>query len=171
VSAVPRDVVEMDRWVEVAKRRRREIAAAVAAFIKKACRVGDVALFGLRARGGFHDMSDWYLAVVTQDGEYAVKTEELGQVVYIPLAKLRQLLAFSMLILDVAYEGRLLCGRGELWQGFAREVAQYVCLLLARLSGTHDAVSTLGRTHLISRLPSSAAPLRSKYTGPPLGAR
>jgi hypothetical protein len=48
----------MDRWVEVAKRRRREIAAAVAAFIKEACRVGDVALFGSRARGDFHDMSD-----------------------------------------------------------------------------------------------------------------
>jgi len=126
VSALPRDVVEMDRWVEVAKRRRREIAAAVAAFIKEACRVGDVALFGSRARGDFHDMSDWDLAVVTQDGEYAVETEEFGQVVYIPLAKLRQLLAFSMLILDVAYEGRLLCGRGEFWQEFAREVMQYV---------------------------------------------
>jgi len=126
VSAVPRDVVEMDRWVEVAKRRRREIAAAVAALIKEACRVGDVALFGSRARGDFHDMSDWDLAVVTQDGEYAVKTEEFGQVVYIPLAKLRQLLDFSMLILDVAYEGRLICGRGEFWQGFAREVMQYV---------------------------------------------
>lgn len=122
VSAVSRDVVEMDRWVEVAKRRRREIAA----FIKEACRVGDVALFGSRARGDFHDMSDWDLAVVTQDGEYAVKTEEFGQVVYIPLAKLRQLLDFSMLILDVAYEGRLLCGRGECWQVFAREVMQYV---------------------------------------------
>jgi predicted nucleotidyltransferase len=123
---LPRDVVEMDRWVEVAKRRRREIAAAVAAFIKEACRVGDVALSGLRARGDFHDMSDWDLAVVAQGGEYAVKTEEFGQVVYIPLAKLHQLLDFSMLILDVAYEGRPLCGRGELWQGFAREVLQYV---------------------------------------------
>ncbi len=120
MSAVPRDVVEMDGWVEVAKRRRQEIAAAVAAFIKEACRVGDVVLFGSRTRGDFHDMSDWDLAVVTQDGEYAVKTEEFGQAVYIPLAKLRQLLAFSMLILDVAYEGRLLCGRRELWQKFAR---------------------------------------------------
>ena len=119
----------MDRWVEVVKRRRREIAAAVAAFIKEACRVGDVALFGSRARGDFHDMSDWDLAVVTQDGEYAVKTEEFGQVVYIPLSKLHLILAFSILIFDVAYEGRLLCGRGELWQEFAREVAQYVCLL------------------------------------------
>ncbi len=126
MSAVPRDVVEMDKWVEVAKRRRQEIAAAVAALIKEACRVSDVVLFGSRARGDFHDMSDWDLAVVTQDGEYAVKTVEFGQVVYIPLAKLRQLLDFSMLILDVAYEGRLLCGRGELWQVFAREVMQYV---------------------------------------------
>ena len=126
MSAVSRDVVEMDRWVEVAKKRRREIAAAVAAFIKETCRVGDVALFGSRARGDFHDMSDWDLAVVTQDGEYAVKTVEFGQVVYIPLAKLRQILDFSMLILDVAYEGRLLCGRGEFWQVFAREVMQYV---------------------------------------------
>jgi hypothetical protein len=116
----------MDRWVEVAKRRRREIAAAVAAFMKEACRVGDVALFGSRARGDFHDMSDWDLAVVTQGGEYAVKTKEFGQVVYMPLAKLRQFLDFSMLILDVAHEGRLLCGRGEFWQVFAREVAQYV---------------------------------------------
>ena len=127
MSAVPRDVVEMDRWVEVAKRRRREIAAAVAAFIKEARRVGDVALFGSRARGDFHDMSDWDLAVVTQDGEYAVEAEEFGQVVYIPLAKLYQILAFSTL--DVAYEGCLLCGRGEFWQEFAREVMQYVCLL------------------------------------------
>jgi predicted nucleotidyltransferase len=117
----------MDRWVEVAKRRRREIAAAVAAFIKEACRVGDVALFGSRARGDFHDMSNWDLAEVTQNGKYAVETEEFGQVVYIPLAKLHQLLAFSAL--DVAYEGRLLCGRGELWQEFAMKVAQYVCLL------------------------------------------
>ena len=106
MSALPRHIVEMDRWVEVAKKRRREIAA----FIKEACRIGDVALFGSRARGDFHDMSDWDLAVVTQDGEYAVKTEEFGQVVYIPLSKLRQLFAFSMLILDVAYEGRPLCG-------------------------------------------------------------
>jgi len=126
VSAVPRGVVEMDRWVEVAKKRRQVIAAAVAAFIKEACRVGDVVLFGSRARGDFHDMSDWDLAVVTQDGEYAVKTVEFGQVVYIPLAKLHQLLDFSMFILDVDYEGRLLCGRGEFWQGFAREVMQYV---------------------------------------------
>jgi hypothetical protein len=106
MSALPRDVVEMDRWVEVAKRRRREIETAVAAFIKEACRVVDVALFGSRARGNFHDMSDWDLAVITQECEYAVKTEEFGQVIYIPLAKLRQLLDFSMLILDVAYEGR-----------------------------------------------------------------
>jgi len=117
VSALPRDIVEMDRWVEVAKRRRQEIAA----FIKEACRVGDVALFGSRARGDFHDMSDWDLAVVTQDGEYAVKTEKFGQVVYIPLTKLHQLFAFSMLILDVAYEGRPLCGRGEFCQEFAGE--------------------------------------------------
>ena len=119
VSALPRDIVEMDRWVEVAKRRRQEIAATVAAFLKEACRDCDVLLFGSRARGDFHDMSDWDLAVVTQDCEYAVKTEEFGQVIYIPLAKLRQLLDFSMLILDIAYEGRLLCGRGELWQEFA----------------------------------------------------
>jgi predicted nucleotidyltransferase len=116
----------MDRWVEVAERRRREIAAAVAALIKEACRVGDVVLFGSRARGDFHDMSDWDLAVVTQDREYAVRTVEFGQVVYIPLAKLHQLLDFSMLILDVAYEGLLLRGRGEFWQEFAREVMQYV---------------------------------------------
>ena len=65
--------------------------------------------------------------MVTQNSEYAVEAEEFGQVVYIPLAKLYQILAFSTL--DVAYEGRLLCGRGEFWQEFAREVMQYVCLL------------------------------------------
>ncbi len=54
-----------------------------------------------------------------------MKTVEFG-VVYIPLAKLRQLLDFSKLILDVAYEGRLLCGRGEFWHEFTREVMQYV---------------------------------------------
>jgi hypothetical protein len=52
-------------------------------------------------------MGHWDLAAVTQDG---VETEKFGQVVYIPLSKLYQLLAFSMLILDVANEGRPLCG-------------------------------------------------------------
>jgi predicted nucleotidyltransferase len=158
----------MDRWIEVAKRRRREIAAAVTAFIKEACRVGDVALFGSRARGDFHDMSDWDLAVVTQDGEYAVKTEEFGQVVYIPLAKLHQILAFSAL--DVAYEGRLLCGRGELWQKFAKR-RRSTSVYSGSSDSTYATVSTPGRTHLISRWPSSATPPRSKYTRPPLDAR
>ena len=64
-------------------------------------------MFESRARDDFHDMGHWDLAAVTQDG---VETEKFGQVVYIPLSKLYQLLAFSMLILDVAYEGRPLCG-------------------------------------------------------------
>jgi len=96
--------VEMDKWIEVAKRRRQEVAEALAEFIQRC--VGDVALFGSRTRDDFHDTGHWDLAAVTQDGEYAVKTEKFGQVVYILLTKLHQLLAFSMLILDVAYEGR-----------------------------------------------------------------
>jgi predicted nucleotidyltransferase len=93
-----------DGWIEVAK-RRREVAEALAEFIQRC--VGDVALFGSRTRDDFHDTGHWDLAAVTQDG---VETEKFGQVVYIPLSKLHQLLAFSMLILDVAYEGRPLCG-------------------------------------------------------------
>ena len=89
-----------DGWIEVAKRRRQEVAEALAEFIQRC--VGDVTLFGSRTRDDFHDMGHWDLAAVTQDG---VETEKFGQVVYIPLSKLHQLLAFSMLILDVAYEG------------------------------------------------------------------
>jgi len=90
------------------------------------CNVGDVALFGSRARGDFHGMSDWDIAVVVEDGEYAVRSEEFGQVVYIPAAKLDQLLAFSMIILDVVHDGRFLCGKGDLWQEVVKRVRQYV---------------------------------------------
>jgi hypothetical protein len=88
----------MDRG---SKEEAAEDSRSLGGIYIKRC-VGDVVLFGLRARGDFHDMSDWDLAVVTQDGEYAVKTEEFGQAVYIPLSKLHQILAFSMLIFDVS---------------------------------------------------------------------
>ncbi len=118
--------VEMDRWIEVALRRQREVAEALAEFIQKMCRVGDVVLFGSRARGDFHGMSDWDIAVVVEDGEYAVMNEEFGQVVYIPAAELDNLLTFSMIILDVAHDGHFLCGKGDLWQEFVRKIRQYV---------------------------------------------
>jgi predicted nucleotidyltransferase len=116
----------MDRWIEVARRRRLEIAKALAEFVMDRCRTGDVALFGSRARGDFHDMSDWDIAVVVEDGEYAVTSEEFGQVVYIPATKLDQLLAFSMVLLDVAHDGYLLCGKGDLWHEFVKKAWQYV---------------------------------------------
>ncbi|MFP3251659.1 MAG: nucleotidyltransferase domain-containing protein [Thermoproteus sp.] len=118
--------VEMDRWIEVARRRRLETANALAEFVMDSCRRGDVALFGSRARGDFHDMSDWDIAVVVEDGEYAVASEEFGQAVYIPVARLDQLLTFSMIILDVAHDGHLLCGKGDLWHEFVKRVRRYV---------------------------------------------
>jgi len=126
VSTLHGYAVEMDKWIEVAQRRRREVVEALAEFIRKMCRIGDVALFGSRARGDFHDMSDWDLAVVVEDGEYAVRSEEFGQLVYIPAARLDQLLAFSMIILDVAHDGRFLCGKGDLWQEVVKRAWQYI---------------------------------------------
>jgi len=116
----------MDKWIEVARRRRLETTSAVAAFIKEMCNVGNVALFGSRARGDFHDMSDWDTAAVVEDGEYAVKTAEFGQVVYIPVTRLAQLLPLTTLLFDIAHEGRLLCGRGDLWHEFVKRVGLYI---------------------------------------------
>lgn len=95
-------------------------------FVLEHCPHGDVVLFGSRARGDSHALSDWDIAVVQPAGEYAVRQEEFGQAVYLPLAALDELLERSMLILDIAHDGVLLCGRGDHWANPLRKARDYI---------------------------------------------
>lgn len=116
----------LGRWIELAKRREAEIVAEASRFVREACREGDVALFGSRARGTHHRLSDWDIAVITASGSHAVEARGFGQVFRIPLGELRQILEFSMVVLDVAFEGVFLCGRGDYWAEFVKAAREYV---------------------------------------------
>ncbi|MGC9131283.1 MAG: nucleotidyltransferase domain-containing protein [Pyrobaculum sp.] len=123
---MPRLVVEMDRWIKVAKQRQGELLERLRKFLGDVCGEGDVVLFGSRARGTHHALSDWDIAVLTQSGRYHIAVEEFGQVVYIPLASIDEVLAESMIALDIASDGQLLCGRGDHWQIYLKKAAQYI---------------------------------------------
>ncbi|MEZ0319666.1 MAG: nucleotidyltransferase domain-containing protein [Pyrobaculum sp.] len=116
----------LGRWIELAKKREGDIAAEVSLFVREACREGDVVLFGSRARGTHHSLSDWDIAVISASGVYRVEAREFGQVFHIPLGELPRVLEFSMVVLDVAFEGMFLCGRGDAWAEFIKAAGEYV---------------------------------------------
>jgi len=126
VYKVPRNPVELARWAEIARLLSRERAEALSRFLAIACRGADIALFGSRARGSHHALSDWDIAVVVDDGDYRVENMEFGQVIHIPLSRLGQVLETSMVVLDIAMDGILLCGSGDRWITFIRSVREYV---------------------------------------------
>jgi len=68
----------MDKWIEVHKARTAEVLKALAHYIRQRCGEGDVVLFGFRARGTHHALSDWDIAVITPQGQYAVEATEFG---------------------------------------------------------------------------------------------
>ncbi|MEM0485009.1 nucleotidyltransferase domain-containing protein [Pyrobaculum aerophilum] len=116
----------LDKWIEIAKAREGEIRARVKQYITERCPSADVVLFGSRARGDYHALSDWDLAIITPAGKYAVVHEEFGQAVYLPLSALNDILTSSMLILDIAHDGVLLCGKGDYWHILLKKVKEYV---------------------------------------------
>lgn len=116
----------MDRWIKVARQRQVELLERLREFLKEVCSEGDVVLFGSRARGSHHALSDWDIAVLTQSGRYHIAVEEFGQVVYIPLASVDEILAKSMIALDIASDGQLLCGRGDHWQIYLKKARLYI---------------------------------------------
>jgi len=120
LPGVPRGAVAMDKWIEVHKARTAEVLKALAQYIRQRCGEGDVVLFGSRARGTHHALSDWDIAVITPQGQYAVEATEFGQAVHIPLAALAHILDHGMLALDIAADGVLLCGRGDYWTEYKR---------------------------------------------------
>lgn len=69
----------LDRWAEVAKTREEEIRAKVRRYVLERCRHADVVLFGSRARGEHHALSDWDIAVITLAGNYAVEQRSSGK--------------------------------------------------------------------------------------------
>ena len=116
----------LDRWAEVAKTREEEIRAKVRRYVLERCRHADVVLFGSRSRGEHHALSDWDIAVITPAGNYAVEQEEFGQAVFLPLSALDELLASSMLILDIVHDRILLCGRGDNWDVLLKKARSYI---------------------------------------------
>lgn len=126
MPGVPRSAMELDKWLRALEALRSEALAELARFIAEECATGDIVLFGSRARGTHHALSDWDIAVVVAEGRYGLETRGFGQVLRIPLSALDEVLGTSMLILDVAADGVLLCGTGDHWAELKRRVAQYV---------------------------------------------
>jgi len=82
------------------KRKRTE------ELVKKLCeRGGAVLLFGSRARGEAHLLSDWNLALIVAEGEYRVESTGVGQLFIIPLDKLDDILEFSMVVRHIRRRG------------------------------------------------------------------
>ncbi|ABO08921.1 DNA polymerase, beta domain protein region [Pyrobaculum calidifontis JCM 11548] len=103
------------------KRRRAE------ELIKRLCeRGGAVLLFGSRARGEAHLLSDWDLALIVAEGEYRVESTGVGQLFIVPLDKLDNILEFSMVVLDIFADGVLLCGDESLYKSALERFKRYV---------------------------------------------
>ncbi|MGC9170327.1 MAG: nucleotidyltransferase domain-containing protein [Thermoproteus sp.] len=62
----------MYRWIELNKARERELSEILREFVSRRCGEADVVLFGSRARGDFHALSDWDIALISREGAYVV---------------------------------------------------------------------------------------------------
>lgn len=85
-----------------------------------------VSLFGSRARGDYTPLSDWDLLAVVESGDYKVEHRGVGQVVWLPLDKLDEVLEWSMVVLDAVADAKPICGdRGKL-EEVRKKVEEYV---------------------------------------------
>ncbi len=116
-----------ERWLaalrEVARAREEEARR----LIEELCgRALVVALFGSRARGDYTPLSDWDLLAVVESGDYKVEHRGVGQVVWLPLDKLDEVLEWSMVVLDAVADAKPICGdRGKL-EEVRKKVEEYV---------------------------------------------
>ena len=85
-----------------------------------------VVLFGSRARGDNTPLSDWDLMAIVPSGEYRVEALDIGQVVWLPLDKLSEVLERSMIILDAVTDGKVLCGDSKVFEEVRGRVNEYV---------------------------------------------
>ncbi|AAL63798.1 MULTISPECIES: nucleotidyltransferase domain-containing protein [Pyrobaculum] len=116
-----------DRWLEALRELTRWKEAEASRLIEELCRNAlVVVLFGSRARGDFTPLSDWDLLAVIERGEYRLEQRRIGQVVWLPLDKLEEVLERSMVILDAVVDGRPLCGDFEVFARIKAEVEEYI---------------------------------------------
>ncbi|MEL9991432.1 MAG: nucleotidyltransferase domain-containing protein [Thermoproteus sp.] len=126
-----------DRWLEYIREISEERERKFRELLERLCRSAlAVVLFGSRARGDHTPLSDWDLLVLTQTGRYRVEAGKLGQIFWLPMDRVGEVLEFSMVILDAVVEGKLLCGDAEAFALVKRAVEEYI--------KRHDLVRTKG---------------------------
>jgi predicted nucleotidyltransferase len=116
-----------ERWLEVLREVARAREEEARRLIEELCgRALVVALFGSRARGDFTPLSDWDLLAVVESGDYKVEHRGVGQVVWLPLDKLDEVLEWSMVVLDAVADAKPICGDREKLEEVRKKVEEYV---------------------------------------------
>ncbi|GAB6944252.1 nucleotidyltransferase domain-containing protein [Vulcanisaeta sp. JCM 14467] len=115
------------RWLEVLNEVTRLREARFREVLSELCgRSLVVVLFGSRARGDNTPLSDWDLMAIVPSGEYRVEALDIGQVVWLPLSRLGEVLEHSMIILDAVTDGKVLCGDSRVFEEVRGRVNEYV---------------------------------------------
>jgi len=116
-----------ERWLEVLREVARAREEEARRLIEELCgRALVVALFGSRARGDYTPLSDWDLLAVVEGGGYKVEHRGVGQVVWLPLDKLDEVLEWSMVVLDAVADAKPICGDLEKLEEVRKKVEEYV---------------------------------------------
>jgi len=116
-----------ERWLEVLREVARAREEEARRLIEELCgRALVVALFGSRARGDYTPLSDWDLLAVVESGDYKVEHRGVGQVVWLPLDKLDDVLEWSMVVLDAVADAKPICGDREKLEEVRKKVEEYV---------------------------------------------
>ncbi|MCY0868342.1 MAG: nucleotidyltransferase domain-containing protein [Desulfurococcus sp.] len=85
-----------------------------------------VALFGSRARGDNTPLSDWDLLAVVESGEYRIESTSIGQILWLPLDRIEEVLGWSMIILDALADAKLLCGDRVILEKAREKALEYI---------------------------------------------
>jgi predicted nucleotidyltransferase len=116
-----------ERWLEALREVARAREEEARRLIEELCRGAlVVALFGSRARGDYTPLSDWDLLAVVESGHYKVEHRGVGQVVWLPLDKLDDVLEWSMVVLDAVADAKPICGDREKLEEVRKKVEEYV---------------------------------------------
>ncbi|ADN50962.1 nucleotidyltransferase domain-containing protein [Vulcanisaeta distributa] len=115
------------RWLEALNEVTRWREARFMELLNELCRKSlVVVLFGSRARGDNTPLSDWDLMAIIPTGEYRIEVRDIGQVVWLPLSRLREVLESSMVILDAVTDGKVLCGDSRVFDDVKDRVRRYI---------------------------------------------
>jgi len=115
-----------ERWLEVLREVARAREEEARRLIEELCgRALVVSLFGSRARGDYTPLSDWDLLAVVESGDYKVEHRGVGQVVWLPLDRLDEVLEWSMVVLDAVADAKPICGDWEKLEEVRNKVEEY----------------------------------------------